>query len=255
MFVENVVMDAVEPAVLGRFWEAVVRGEQLTDEPEGYETRLAVEGGPVLDLCFQRVPRLPAVPSRLRLDVVGGERQTEVVDRLVALGARRLDDVAGAGGDAGSVVLADLEGNPFRVTGTSPADGTGPLAALRLDCADPDEERHLWTWVSGWAEVPASSTSLRHRSGRGPVLELRPEPGAKGDVKNRVHLDVRLEASDDPDEVAAGIAARGGRELHLGWGTLPWRHFADASGNEFCLLPAPVEPERRDPSARADGSW
>jgi hypothetical protein len=236
MFLENVVMDAVQPRALGRFWEAVVGGEQLTDEPEGYETRLAVDGGPVLDLGFQRVGEEPTVPSQLRLDVRGGADQKEVVDRLLALGARRLH---GAGESTGSVMLSDPEGNPFCVREDPLVDDTGPLAALQLGCADPDEERRLWGWVSGWTEVPGRNGALRHPTGRGPLLELRRQSQPKGSEKNRVHLDVRLDPSDDPDEVAAGIAARGGRELRLGWGDLPWRHFADASGNEFCLLPAP----------------
>ena len=54
------------------------------------------------------------------------------------------------------------------------------------------------------------------------------------------------ESLDDAGVVAAGIAERGGRELHLGWGDLPWRHFADPSGNEFCLLPARQAPRRTD---------
>ena len=44
MAVTNLVMDAVEPQRLGRFWEAVVGGERLTDEPDGFETRLTIEG-------------------------------------------------------------------------------------------------------------------------------------------------------------------------------------------------------------------
>lgn len=52
------------------------------------------------------------------------------------------------------------------------------------------------------------------------------------------HLDLRLEVSDDADLLAAEITDRGGRELHFGWRDLPWRHFADPSGNEFCLLAA-----------------
>lgn len=52
MYLENLVIDAVEPQRLGRFWEAVLGSERLTDEPDGFETRLTIEGGPVLDLCF-----------------------------------------------------------------------------------------------------------------------------------------------------------------------------------------------------------
>ena len=33
MYLENIVVDALDPQLVGRFWEAVVGGEQLTDEP------------------------------------------------------------------------------------------------------------------------------------------------------------------------------------------------------------------------------
>ena len=237
MYLENVVVDAVEPQRLGRFWEAVVGSARLTDEPDAFETRLAYEGGWVLDLCFQRVAE-PATPSpRLHLEVLGGARQAAEVERLLALGARHLDI---GQGDVPWVVLADVEGNPFCVMeDRGEYTDTGPLVALPLDSADPDRDAELWSWLSGWTDVPGSAArSLRHPSRRGPLLELCPEASAKTAAKNRVHLDVRLEVGDDPDAVAAGIAERGGRELHLGWGDLPWRHYADASGNELCVLPA-----------------
>ncbi len=80
--------------------------------------------------------------------------------------------------------------------------------------------------------------SLRHPAQLGPLLELCPERAPKGATKNRLHLDVRLESGEDPDHVAASIAERGGHEFHPGWGELPWRHYTDPSGNEFCVLPA-----------------
>src|SRR4051812_7304127 len=109
MFLENIVIDAVEPQRLGRFWEAVLGTERLTDVPEGFETRLAVEGGPVLDLCFPRVPEPVSVPPRLHLDLSGGVHLAAEVERLLGLGARHLDL---GQGDVPWVVLADPEGNP-----------------------------------------------------------------------------------------------------------------------------------------------
>ena len=237
MYLENIVLDAVDPQRLGRFWEAVVGGEQLTDEPEGYETRLTVEGGPVLDLCFQRVPEPPVGSPRLHLDLLGGTRQDEEVERLLGLGARRLDI---GQGDVPWVVLADPEGNACCVMEErSVYVDTGPIAALPLDSADPDRDAALWSWLTGWTDAPgAAPRSLRHPSRRGPLLEMCHETSPKTASKNRMHLDLRLEGGDDYDDVAAGIAERGGRELHFPWGELPWRHFADSSGNEFCVLPA-----------------
>lgn len=236
MYLENLVIDAVEPQRLGRFWEAVVGGERLTDEADVFETRLTIEGGPVLDLCFQRVPEPPSSGPRLHLDLQGGARQTEETDRLLGLGARHLDV---GQGDVPWVVLADPEGNPCCVMEDRAAYvNTGPIAALPLDSADPDRDAKFWSWLTGWTQVAGSPRSLRHPSLRGPLLELCPEPAPKGSAKNRLHLDVRLETEDDPDEVAAGIAERGGHELRPDWGVLPWRIYADPSGNELCVLPA-----------------
>ena len=237
MYLENLVFDAVEPQSLGRFWEDALGCERLTDEPEGFETRLPVEGGPVLDLCFPRVSEPTAAPPRLHLDLAGEDRQAAEVERLLGLGTRNADI---GQGDVPWVVLADPEGNPFCVLEDRPAyAGTGPLAALPLHSADPDRDARFWSWLSGWVAVDGlAPRSLRHSSLRGPFLELCHEPAAKTASKNRMHLDVRLEAGDDADAVAAGIAERGGRELHPAWGELRWRVYVDPSGNEFCVLPA-----------------
>jgi hypothetical protein len=191
MFLENLVMDAAEPQRLGRFWEAALGGERLTDEPEGFETRLRIEGGPVLDLCLQRVPEPATEPPRLHLDLLGGSRQTEVVERLIGLGARPLDI---GQGNVPWVVLADPEGNPCCVMEERAAyTGTGPIAALPLDSADPDRDAEFWAWLTGWTDAPgAAPRTLRHPSRRGPLLELCAEPAPKGTAKNRLHLDVWL---------------------------------------------------------------
>ena len=80
---ENLLIDAVEPQRLGRFWEAVVGRERLTDEPDGFETRLTIDGGPVLDLCFQRVSGPPIEPPR-SIWASGGARQADAYRRLCA---------------------------------------------------------------------------------------------------------------------------------------------------------------------------
>jgi len=238
MFLENTVTDAVDPQTLGRFWEAALGCATLTDEHAGFETRLTVDDFD-LDLCFQRVPDRALGPQRLHFDVRGGAEQAEVVERMLGLGATHLDI---GQGDVPWVVLADPAGNAFCVLEDRPEyAATGPLAALVLQVADPARERDFWGWLSGWEPVEdARLASLRHPSGRGPLLELVPEPEPKGPGKNRIHLDIRLEPGDEVDELAREITERGGREMHFGWGELPYRHFVDPSGNEFCLLPAPA---------------
>jgi hypothetical protein len=235
VYLENVVVDAKNPQALGRFWENALGTETLTDEFDGFETRLSVPDGPVLDLCFQRVSDPPVQPQRLHLDLRGGAEQQPVVERLLALGATHADI---GQGEVPWVVLADPEGNPFCVMEERAAYAdAGPIAALPLDVADPGREHDFWSWLTGWVPVGGSGLrSLQHSSHRGPLLELCPEVEPKGPAKNRMHLDLRLEPGDNADAVARGIADRGGRELHPGWGDLPWRVFADPSGNEFCVL-------------------
>ncbi|WP_341856954.1 VOC family protein [Brachybacterium sp. GPGPB12] len=138
-------------------------------------------------------------------------------------------------------MLADPEGGAFCVMEEREAyTGTGPIAALPLDSADPARDAEFWGWLSDW--TPATGVAprtLRHPSGRGPLLELCPEPAPKRPgAKNPIHLDVRLEPDDDPDAVAAGISARGGEEFFSDWGESPWRVFRDPSGNELCVAPA-----------------
>ena len=173
-----------------------------------------------------------------RSDLRGGADQEEIAQRLRELGASDLDI---GQGEVPWIVLADPEGGAFCVMEEREAYvGTGPIAALPLDSADPSRDAAFWAWLSGWTPAPGvAPRTLRHPSGRGPLLELCPEPAPKQPgSKNPIHLDVRLEPDDDPDAVAAGISARGGEEFFPDWGELPWRVFRDPSGNEFCMLPA-----------------
>jgi predicted enzyme related to lactoylglutathione lyase len=239
MYLENLVVDAQHPQALGRFWEGLLgAGPALVDEPDAYETRLTVPDGLVLDLCFQRV-REPVTPDpRLHLDVSGGGRQEEVVQRALDLGARHLDI---GQHDVPWVVLADPEGNPFCVMEDRPEyRWSGPIAALPLDSEDPARDTAFWAELSGWQ--PVSSTmpaALRHPSGRGVLLELCPQPRTKDEAtKNRLHVDIRLEQDDDADAVVARVVELGGRALDPDWGELPWQVLTDPSGNDLCLLPA-----------------
>ncbi len=158
--------------------------------------------------------------------------------QVLSLGGRHLDI---GQRDVPWVVMADPEGNPFCVMEARPEYAvSGPLSSLPLDSADVERDTRFWSELSGWVPAESSmSSALRHPSGRGVLLELCPELSPKpADAKNRVHLDLRLEASDDADEAVTRILDLGGSEFHHDWGDLPWRVFRDPSGNEVCLLPA-----------------
>ncbi|GAA1895571.1 VOC family protein [Lapillicoccus jejuensis] len=238
MRLENVVLDAHDPSVLGAFWAGLLGAEPLFASPDLVEARMPLADGVFLDLCLVRVPDPWTGPRRLHLDLAGGARQAAVVARAEALGARRVDI---GQRDAPWVVLADVEGNPFCVMEERPAydAAAAPIAALPLDSADPVRDAAFWATASGWVVQPADGDGrvLRHPLGVGPLLELCPEPSPKAaDGKNRVHLDVRPTDGDDRDEVLARLLDLGGRPAPGTADDLPWTVLQDPSGNEVCLL-------------------
>lgn len=237
MYLENLALDALDPQRVGRFWEALLGGRTLTDQPDLFETRVTFSDAFSLDLCVQRVPEPPTEPLRLHPDLTGGARQAQVVQQALAGGARHVDIGQGS---PPWVVLGDPEGNPFCVMEDRPEyRDRGPIAALPLDSGDPERDARFWSVLSGWGRVPsASGLALQHPSGGGPLLELCLEAAPRDEGKNRWHLDLRLERGDDPDAVLARALELGGSEPDPDGGALPWRVLADPSGNVLCLLPA-----------------
>lgn len=233
MRLENIVWGARDPHRLGTFWAAALGAEVMTDDAGGVEARVALTEDAFIDLCLQPVGEPSTAPPRLHLDLAGGDRQAEVVERLLGLGACHADI---GQRDVPWVVLADPEGNAFCVMEHRDVyTGTGPIAALPLDSADPERDAEFWAAVTGWVAVGGDVPAvLRHPAGVGPLLELCQEPEVKRGT-NGIHLDVR-QAPGEPDIVAT-IRRLGGRTLDWpGAEGKPWTVCADPSGNEFCVL-------------------
>ena len=182
MYLENLCIDAQDPAALGRFWEALLeRHRHSTTSPTLFETRLhrARRAGarPVLPAVPE--PRLP--DPRLHLDLAGGAPPGARWCSAPSTSAPTHLDIGQ--GDVPWVVLADPEGNPFCVMEERPEYATsGPIAALPLDSADPARDAAFWAELSGWKPVSSvMPAALRHPSGRGVLLELCPEQAPSAD--------------------------------------------------------------------------
>ena len=125
----ELVVDAASPRRLARFWMAVL-GWQPTGRYEGAgeiadPARADGRGGP--SLTFVPVPDEKRGKNRLHIDVnpVGCD-QAQEVERLIALGARRVD--VGQGEGKSWVVLADPEGNEFCVLRARVDQAVGPTS-------------------------------------------------------------------------------------------------------------------------------
>jgi catechol 2,3-dioxygenase-like lactoylglutathione lyase family enzyme len=116
-------VDCHDPRRLAAFWSDVLGYKVIYDRDDLVEigpwepTAEAVRGGPQPPtVFFARVPEDKVVKNRVHFDVspVDATRDEEV-ERLIALGARRVDV---GQGEQTWVVLADPEGNEFCVLRT-----------------------------------------------------------------------------------------------------------------------------------------
>ena len=103
----QICVDAREPSALGAWW-AEVLGWPLRVDSDG-DAFLTPPPGHGAELLFLGVPEDKVVKNRLHLDFTPEDQQAEF-DRVLALGARRVDI---GQGEQSWVVLADPEGNEF----------------------------------------------------------------------------------------------------------------------------------------------
>ena len=106
---EQTVIDARDPAALGRWWRDALRWVIVNDDPNEFEIRPRVDQLP--GLIFEPVADAKRNKNRLHLDLRPDDQATEV-ERLLSLGATPVDL---GQGEVSWVVLADPEGNEFCV--------------------------------------------------------------------------------------------------------------------------------------------
>jgi predicted enzyme related to lactoylglutathione lyase len=238
----HVCVDANDPAALARFW-AEALGWTITYEDAdevvvapGEDTGPDAEGA--VPLVFLPVPEPKTGKNRVHIDLASHseEEQATVVKRLEGLGATPVDI---GQGDVPWTVLADPEGNELCVL--SPREiyaDTGPVAAIVVDCDDPDALAEFWTTAAGWPIVQRfedGDVALRSPSDDGPFLELLRVPDRKI-VKNRLHIDVAPFPDDDHAAEVERLRALGARPADIGQGDVRWVVLADPEGNELCVL-------------------
>ena len=234
----HLVIDAADPPRLARFWAARWAGwwpprnrtRWWCGRPFGYP------GPAALPLVFVPVPEPKAGKNRLHLDLAtdSADGQAALVRRLAGLGAVPADV---GQGEVPWVVLADPEGNEFCVLEPRPVyAGTGPVAAVVVDCASPDALASFWAEAGGWPRHASADDFCSLRSpGGGPYLEFLRTADPKT-AKNRVHPDVAPPPGGNAAAEAARLQQAGARPADVGQGEVSWVVLADPEDNEFCVL-------------------
>jgi hypothetical protein len=103
----EICIDARNPEALGHWWAEALGWPQHTDADGDVTLTPPPGAGP--PWLFLAVPEGKTVKNRLHPDFTPDDQQAEV-DRLLGLGARRVDL---GQGEQSWVVLADPEGNEF----------------------------------------------------------------------------------------------------------------------------------------------
>ncbi|MGY5099231.1 VOC family protein [Streptomyces sp. 900105245] len=231
---------AVDSSTVGRFWAEALGWSAYSP---GVTTYVGPAGGPVwpdpvaVGIDVVPVPeRKTATKNRVHLDLAttSAAHYTELVARVRALGATPADV---GQGDVPWTVLADPEGNEFCVL--EPRDlyqGTGPIAAVAVDCENPRAMAGFWGEALDWTvhEVTDDLARLRSAKGNGPYLEFLRTPDVKT-VPDRVHLDLLPYPGDDKAAEVARLRTLGATDLDIGQGDVPWTCLIDPEGHTFCV--------------------
>jgi predicted enzyme related to lactoylglutathione lyase len=236
----HLVIDVADPPAAARFWATALGWEAETGDlgessvsPAGF----SYPGPGAVPLVFVPVSEPKTVKNRVHLDLASTslDHQAALVDRMISLGAWHLDI---GQGDVPWVVLADPFGNEFCVLEPRPEyDGTGPVAAIVVDCADPGQESRFWSAAAGWPAGPEQDglIPLRSPDGEGPYLEFLASTDSK-QVKNRVHVDVAPFPGGDQVLEAERLRGLGAVPADVGQREASWIVLADPDGQEFCML-------------------
>ncbi|MEU3255113.1 VOC family protein [Streptomyces sp. NPDC006997] len=235
---------ALDAAAVGQFWAEALGWNAHSP---GVTTYVGPVGGLVwpdpvalgIDVVPVPDPRT-ATKNRTHLDLAttSAAHQAELVARLEALGATRVDV---GQGEVPWTVLADPEGNEFCVLEPREVHrDTGPIAVVVVDCVDPRAMARFWDEATDWdlSEVTDDHAVLRSPHGGGPYLEFL-RTGDVRTVPDRVHLDLLPYPGDDQAAEVARLLALGATEVDLGQGEVSWRVLADPEGHEFCVLAVP----------------
>lgn len=236
--IREIVIDAINPPALARFWAAALDDHALRPYDEAEVARLAKIGrtpetdptvavdGPGFTLFFQETTAPKAGRNRLHFDLAGGPRASEV-DRLCALGATLREQRETYS------VLQDPEGNEFCVR--DPDKGVPPGSIDSARQAFAEQIQALTGLRSDGLMRGLASVPREEFVGPGPWHLVRPSELARGYVATPdadprrlydnvlVALDARRHLNNgEPAALARWLdcldLAPGDRLLHIGCG-------------------------------------
>jgi predicted enzyme related to lactoylglutathione lyase len=229
------VVDALDPAALGRFWAGDLGADLATDPDRGVV--LLPDADRRFPVLFVPTDEPKSEPNQMHPDLTSSspEDQQRTVARALTLGARHID--VGQRPEEGHVVLADPEGNELCVLepGNAFLAGCGFLGALACDGSE--EVGRFWSDVLGWPLVwdQDQETAIQAPYG-GPKITWGGPPLAQRTSRVRWHLDVAPLADGDLQAEVERLASLGATRVGTVGNDGSRVVMADPDGHEFCVL-------------------
>jgi len=231
----GVVINALDPLALARFWGSALRRE-ARPLPDG-----AVELMPT-DVSGVGVIVVPGAvakvgQNRIHFDLTTASDtdQIDTISELLATGAARAD--IGQRDDEPHEVLADPEGNELCVIepGNRFLAGCGRLGAVNCDGTHALGE--FFSAALGWPLVwdQEEETAIQHPSRTGPKITWSGPPLMPRPPTDRIHLHLAPAAGVTTTAALAHLAALGATVLD-GAGCAGAIGLADVDLNRFCLV-------------------
>jgi predicted enzyme related to lactoylglutathione lyase len=239
-----VVIDALEPDRLARFWAHALGWSVGPTTAVGVELLPGDETG--FHVVLRPTPAAKAGQNRIHVDLTTrtADDQRRTVDELLALGACHVD--IGQGPEETHVVLADPEGNELCVI-----EPTNRFLAScpRLGAVNCDGTRALGQFYAaalGWPLVwdQDEETAIQRPDGRGPKVTWSGPPLMPRHGLDRLHLHVGPgddhgdDATDDGDVDATveRLLALGARHMPEARACPGAVALADVDGNQICVV-------------------
>jgi len=228
--------NANDPLRLARFWADVLGSEMADDDPQD---GIALLPGDDAGLRIRSLPtqEQKAGQNQMHFDLTSTslEDQQLAVARSLGLGARHLD--IGQRPEVGHVVLADPEGNEFRIIGP----GNNFLADCgfigALACDGSLEAGYFWSGALGWPLVWDQDQETAIRSPRGgPKITWGGPPLMPKTGRVRLHFDLAPPVHGDQQAEVDRLVSLGATHIDIGQGEVSWVVMADPDGHEFCVL-------------------
>ncbi|MFP4513241.1 MAG: VOC family protein [Acidimicrobiales bacterium] len=117
MHLANVTTDCDDPLAVSAFWAAAL-DRKVDDDASEYFASIDRHDHSRISMFFIKVPEPKSTKNRMHLDLHADDREA-AVERLVSLGATRLDDHDEWG--VRWTTLADVEGNEFCIASGNPS--------------------------------------------------------------------------------------------------------------------------------------